>query len=97
MSAALRGILTESTMQTSKTSRLRKLHDDEAGPNTVEWVLLIIVALLVLTGIYYFVNRSKNELNQAANQENQALQTANDNLNNQNSGSGNQSSDIGGN
>lgn len=75
-------------MQSSKTSRLRKLHDDEAGPNTVEWVLLIIVALLVLTGIYYFVNRSKNELNDAAAQENSALQTTNTNLNDQSSGSG---------
>ena len=75
-------------MQLSKTSRLRKLHDDEAGPNTVEWVLLIIVALLVLTGIYWFVQRSKNELNEAAAQENTALTTANSNLNDQNSGSG---------
>ena len=33
-----------------------RLHRDESGPNTVEWVLLIIVALLVLAGIYYFVN-----------------------------------------
>ena len=33
-----------------------RLHRDESGPNTVEWVLLIIVALLVLVAIYYFVN-----------------------------------------
>ena len=33
-----------------------KLHKDESGPNTVEWVLLIIVALLVLVAIYYFIN-----------------------------------------
>jgi hypothetical protein len=32
------------------------LHEDESGPNTVEWVLLIIVALVVLVGIYWFVN-----------------------------------------
>lgn len=28
------------------------LHEDESGPNTVEWVLLIIVALLVLIAIF---------------------------------------------
>jgi heme/copper-type cytochrome/quinol oxidase subunit 4 len=32
------------------------LHADESGPNTVEWVLLIIVALIVLVGIYWFIN-----------------------------------------
>ena len=32
------------------------LHEDESGPNTVEWVLLIIVALIVLVGIYWFIN-----------------------------------------
>jgi hypothetical protein len=32
-----------------------ELHEDESGPNTVEWVLLIIVALIVLVGIYWFV------------------------------------------
>jgi hypothetical protein len=31
-----------------------RLHEDESGPNTVEWVLLIIVALVVLVGIYWF-------------------------------------------
>lgn len=28
-----------------------KLHKDETGPNTVEWILLIIVALIVLLAI----------------------------------------------
>ena len=41
-------------------ARVRKfavdLHEDESGPNTVEWVLLIIVALIVLVGIYWFIN-----------------------------------------
>ena len=32
-----------------------KLHRDESGPNTVEWILLIIVALVILVGIYAFV------------------------------------------
>ncbi len=31
------------------------LHEDESGPNTVEWVLLIIVALVILVAIYFFV------------------------------------------
>ena len=35
---------------------VRRLHEDESGPNTVEWVLLIIVALVVLAVIYFFVN-----------------------------------------
>ena len=34
------------------------LHEDESGPNTVEWVLLIIVALIVLVGIFWFINQS---------------------------------------
>lgn len=29
-----------------------ELHEDETGPNTVEWVLLVIVALLVLLAIF---------------------------------------------
>lgn len=33
---------------------LTRLHKDESGPNTVEWILLIIVALIVLLGIYFF-------------------------------------------
>ena len=33
------------------------LHEDESGPNTVEWVLLIIVALIVLVGIFWFINQ----------------------------------------
>lgn len=33
-----------------------RLHRDESGPNTVEWVLLIIVGLLILVAIYWFVN-----------------------------------------
>ena len=34
-----------------------RLHRDESGPNTVEWVLLIIVALLILVAIYIFVRK----------------------------------------
>ena len=33
-----------------------RLHEDEAGPNTVEWVLLIIVALIILLLIFWFAN-----------------------------------------
>lgn len=31
-----------------------RLHRDESGPNTVEWILLIIVALVVLIAVYAF-------------------------------------------
>lgn len=31
---------------------LKKFHEDESGPNTVEWILLVIVALLVLLAIF---------------------------------------------
>jgi len=31
-----------------------RLHEDETGPNTVEWVLLIIVALIILVLIFWF-------------------------------------------
>lgn len=34
-------------------SFMRALHRDESAPNTVEWVLLVIVALIVMTAIYY--------------------------------------------
>lgn len=30
------------------------LHEDESGPNTVEWVLLIIIALILLVAIFLF-------------------------------------------
>ncbi|MFT5289091.1 MAG: Flp pilus assembly pilin Flp [Planctomycetota bacterium] len=39
-----------------------RLHKDESGPNTVEWVLLIIVALVVLIGIYLFVQWAFDKL-----------------------------------
>lgn len=39
-----------------------RLHKDESGPNTVEWVLLIIVALVVLVGIYLFVQWAYDKL-----------------------------------
>jgi len=39
-----------------------RLHKDESGPNTVEWVLLIIVALVVLVGIYLFVQWAFDKL-----------------------------------
>jgi Flp pilus assembly pilin Flp len=39
-----------------------RLHEDESGPNTVEWVLLIIVALVILAGIYAFVQWAFTEV-----------------------------------
>lgn len=35
---------------------LERFHKDEAGPNTVEWVLLIIIALILLIAIFLFAN-----------------------------------------
>jgi len=43
-----------------------RLHEDESGPNTVEWVLLIIVALVILIGIYAFVQWAFGEVNDKA-------------------------------
>ena len=33
---------------------LRELHEDESGPNTVEWVLLVMVGLVLLVAIFAF-------------------------------------------
>ena len=41
---------------------LRRLHKDESGPETVEWVLLLIVAMIVLSGIYVFVGGAKKDV-----------------------------------
>ena len=50
--------------------RIRKfalrLHRDETGPNTVEWILLIIVALILLIFIYKFANWALNKFRQGA-------------------------------
>jgi Flp pilus assembly pilin Flp len=35
---------------------LAELHEDESGPNTVEWVLLIIIALILVVAIFIFAN-----------------------------------------
>ena len=43
-----------------------RLHEDESGPNTVEWVLLIIVALVILIGIYAFVQWAFGEVDSKA-------------------------------
>ncbi|MBP5233266.1 MAG: hypothetical protein J6333_07650 [Planctomycetes bacterium] len=32
---------------------LRRLDEDESAPNTVEWVLLVIVALIILVAIWF--------------------------------------------
>ena len=33
-----------------------ELHEDESGPNTVEWILLIIIALILLVAILLLAN-----------------------------------------
>ena len=34
-------------------SFFRRLDEDESAPNTVEWVLLVIVALIILVAIWF--------------------------------------------
>lgn len=41
-----------------------RLHDDESAAGTIEWILLVIVALVVLIGIYYFVNWGSKSVQQ---------------------------------
>lgn len=43
---------------------LRELHEDESGPNTVEWILLVIVALLVLIAIFYMAQWAIDKFNE---------------------------------
>ncbi len=48
--------------RTKKT--LRRLHEDETGPNTVEWILIIIVALVLLIAIYKFAQFALDKFNE---------------------------------
>lgn len=43
-----------------------RLHEDESGPNTVEWILLIVVGLFVLIGIYLFVQYAMDNMSSQA-------------------------------
>ena len=48
-----------------RTRRLfKELHEDESGPNTVEWILLVIVALLVLVAIFYMAQWAIDKFNE---------------------------------
>ena len=47
---------------------LVRLHKDEAAPNTVEWILLIIVGLLVLVGIFMFAQYAVGRMDEAQGQ-----------------------------
>jgi hypothetical protein len=44
--------------RTSGSTFWRRLGRDESAPETLEWVLLLVVALVVLTGIYYLAGAS---------------------------------------
>ena len=46
-----------SSVEVARRARqfVRRLHEDESAPSTVEWLLLLIVALVVLVGIYHVV------------------------------------------
>ena len=63
-------------LQRMKKFALR-LHRDESGPNTVEWILLIIVALVVLIAVYMFAQFALDkfrERNQELQDEGEFLQ-----------------------
>lgn len=47
-----------------------QLHEDEAGPNTVEWVLLIMVALILLVVIVAAASWAIDGMNEAATKVN---------------------------
>ncbi len=40
-----------------------RLHEDESAPNTVEWVLLIIIGLIILVAIFIFAQFVIGEFN----------------------------------
>ncbi|MDX2116007.1 MAG: hypothetical protein SFZ24_10385 [Planctomycetota bacterium] len=52
-----------------------RLHEDETGPNTVEWILLIIVGLIILIGIFLFARWAVGRMgqNQTAAEEQTGL------------------------
>ena len=43
-----------------------RLHRDESGPNTVEWILLIIIALVLIVAIWAFAKWAMNAFTQKA-------------------------------
>ena len=43
-----------------------ELHEDESGPNTVEWVLLIRIALIILAVLIELVAWAINKMNEKA-------------------------------
>lgn len=47
---------------------MRELHADESGPNTVEWILLIIIALVLVVAIFVFANFVIDKFKQKENQ-----------------------------
>ena len=47
---------------------VRELHEDETGPGTVEWMLLVTVALVVLVAIYYVAQWAITQTGDAAKQ-----------------------------
>ncbi len=44
----------------SKARRfMLSLHEDESGPTTVEWIMLLIVGVIILAGIFVFARYMK--------------------------------------
>jgi len=57
---------------------LTRLHEDESGPSTVEWILLVVVALVVLVGIYAIVKWSSSSTEAQAEAQDAAKKKAGD-------------------
>ena len=55
------------TQMIKKAKRfVRELHEDETGPGTVEWMLLVTVALIILVAIYYVAQWAITQTGDAA-------------------------------
>lgn len=58
-----------------------RLHEDQTGPNTIEWILLVVVALVVMIGIYLIVQWAGEETTGQAEQMQTERQKAKDAMN----------------
>jgi len=54
----------ESNVMNRMKNFLKDLHEDESGPNTVEWVLLIIIALVLIVLLWAFASWVKEQFDE---------------------------------
>lgn len=52
------------------------LHEDESGPTTVEWILLIVVAVVIIIAIFLFVGYLKGKAGSAQDKFDSASDSA---------------------